>query len=292
MAPEVLAALDNYYLIARYVVEGFLSGSHRSLYSGLGSEFVQYRNYNKGDDLKNLDWKVYARHRRLQLKIFEEETNSNCYIILDSSASMAYANAKRKLSKARYSHLLAASIAYLATRQGDKVGLYGYNERLVLSIPPMQEKTRVHHICQALYTLKAEGQAEHSKVLTYLGESCRRRGIVVFISDFIDADEHFFKLLRSFRHTQHDCILFQILDEDELNFPFQNTTCFIDSESNEQEVTDPESVREQYLQAFHRFIKQIKQECLDDDIDYVQMQNSEPLERVLRSYLNRRIALR
>ena len=286
--PEILAQIDNFSLLARTVVEGFISGLHKSLYHGFGSEFVHYRHYYPGDDLKYLDWKVYARLNKFQIKVFQEETNCNCYIVLDSSASMGYQGKNSKLSKIDYAKMIVACLSYLISRQGDNVGFFSYDKQLGISIKPGHRGGQVQNICNSLTTLKTSGVCHHQTILFRLAEMFSRRGIIVFISDFLDADETLRKAIRYFRVSHHDCILFHILDDDELNFPFSGTVRFIDSESNTEISTAADIVRERYLSAFHRYLNEFEGACLTDNVEYFRLSTSQSLANILAAYLHKR----
>ncbi|OVE82175.1 hypothetical protein BVY04_01960 [bacterium M21] len=285
--PSALSRIDNYDLLARTVVEGFVSGLHKGLFHGFGSEFVQYRNYNRGDDLKHVDWKAYSRSGRLQVKVFQEETNCNCYVVLDSSASMAYAGEGR-VSKLHYGKMLAASLAYLVNRQGDNVGLFGYSDRLRAEVPPGHRSDQLHRICVELARLEAEGGCSHRSVLNYLGEHFNRRGIIIMISDFLDPDEELMKALKRFRAGHHEVVLFQLLDDDELDFEMSGSVRFVDSESGNELVTAPEVVRETYKAAFDECRQKLEHDAVRNNIDYMMLRTSAPLDGAMAAYLHRR----
>ncbi len=285
--PSTLSRIDNFGLLARTVVEGFISGLHKGLYHGFGSEFVQYRHYNRGDDLKYIDWKVFARTNRLQIKMFQEETNCNCYVVLDSSASMAYSGQNRP-SKLHYGKMLAASIAYLVNRQTDNVGFFGYADTIRSEIRPGHRSDQVHQICVALAQLEAEGSCNHQRVLNYLGEHFNRRGVIVMISDFLDPDEELLKSLKRFRAAHHEVIMFQILDDDELDFELNGTVRFIDSEEGGEIITAPEVVRHGYQSSLQDYLTKLEDEARSNDVDYLLLRNSTPLDGALAAYLHRR----
>lgn len=286
--PAVLAGIQNYALLARNVVEGFVAGLHRSLYHGFGSEFVQYRNYARGDDLKYVDWKAYARLGKHLTKVFQEETNSNCYIVLDASASMAYAGEEGTISKLHYAKIMAACLAYLMNRQGDNVGFYAYSDELRGAIPPAYRSGQVQQVCLELARLEGEGGCDHAKVLGYLAEHFSRRGVVVLISDLLDADEALFKAIRRFRVAHHDCIVFQVLHPDEVQFPFAGPVRFVDSEDGREIVSAPERVRQQYLDSFQRHLNDVERFCRASEVDFLRVTSAEPLASVLAAYLHRR----
>ena len=292
LAPETLARIDNYSLLARLVVEGFISGLHRSLYHGFGSEFFQYRSYVPGDDLKYVDWKVYGRQDKFYTKVFQEETNMNCCILLDASASMAYRGQAAACGKLRYGAMIAAALAYLASRQGDNVGLYAYSDRIVASMPPGRRAGGLQRLLIALQGLQAAGVADHESALNFAGENLRRRGMVVFISDMHGLEDGALaRAIKRFRFAHHDCIVFQVLDADELDFPFQRTVRFVDSEDASRTVTAPELIRESYQDAMRGFTASIREACFAELADYLLARTTDNLGNLLAAYLHRREAL-
>ncbi len=288
LSPSALARIENYAVLARTVVEGFISGMHRSVYHGFGSEFLQYRNYSPGDDLKYVDWKVFARSDRHVTKVFQEETNLNCCLVLDTSASMAYQGQAAACSKLHYAAMVAACLAYLANRQGDNVGLYCYGDTLTTALPPVQRQGHLHRLLTELARLTSAGSSRHEQYLPHIAQSLRRRGVVVFLSDFLEADETVLPLLRRFRSAQHDCIAMQIVDADELDLPFERTTRFIDSESGAELVTAPQNIRNDYRTAMEAFLDRLRKGCLEIGIDHVLVNTSEDLGGTLAAYLHRR----
>jgi uncharacterized protein (DUF58 family) len=290
--PAILARIDNYSLIARTVVEGFVAGLHRSLFHGFGSEFVHYRNYAKGDDLKYVDWKVFARLDRYQTKVFQEETNAHCYLVLDTSGSMGYQGERSALSKLHYGQIMAACLAYLANLQGDNGGFFAYNDQMRAAVSPSHKSGQVHQIHVALAQLRAAGACDHRKMLHYLGEHFNRRGIVIVISDFLDADEEVRKAFRRFRAAHHEVVLFQVLDGDELDFDFTGTVRFVDSEVEQELVTSPEIVREQYRRALTAYLDEFSAFCVSADLELTRVRTTQSLATVLAAYLHRREMLR
>ncbi len=290
--PETLARIDNFNIVARNLVEGFISGLHKGLFHGFGTEFVHYKAYNKGDDLKYVDWKAYTRSRKMQLKVFREETNCNCYIVMDTSSSMGYVGNGR-VGKLHYAKMVAASIAYLVNRQSDNVGFFAYDDTVRSEVRPGHRSGQVHRICVELARLKAANTADHSRILNYLGEHFNRRGLIVMISDFLDFESDLMRSLRVLRAAHHDVLLIQILDDDEIDFNFQGGNVrFIDSEGDGEMVTTPTLVRERYREAIQRFLKKLEDDARRNDIDYLRLTCSQPLENALASYLHRREAFR
>ncbi|MBT3288549.1 MAG: DUF58 domain-containing protein [Victivallales bacterium] len=290
LSPSVLARIDDYSLLARTVVEGFISGLHRSLFQGFGSEFFQYRPYVAGDDLKYVDWKVYARQDRLQTKVFQEETNMNCCLVLDASASMDYQGDRAACNKLRYAAMAAACLAYLASRQGDRVGLYAYGDGLQTVVHPGRGGG-LRGVLSAIARLKPAGVADHRQALDFVSDSVRRRGIVVWLSDFHGAEDEVGSLLKRFRFSHHEGVAFQILDPDELDLPFAGTMRFVDSEHSGEIVTAPEEVREEYRQRVAEFTETIRLSCLREQVDYLFMRSDENLGNLLAAYLHRRESL-
>ncbi len=289
--PNVLARVDNFELLARNVVEGYVAGLHRGLYHGFGSEFVQYRHYNRGDDLKYVDWKAYARLNRLLLKVYQEETNCNCYVVLDVSSSMAYGGAGR-VTKLHYGKMVAACLAYMANRQGDNAGLFAYSDKLQGQVPAGHRSGHIHRIAAELTRLKAGGGCDHGKVLSYLAEHFNRRGLIVMISDFLDPDEALAKYVKHFRAAHHDLVLFHILDDDEIDFDMDGTVRFVDSESSTEVVTSPIAVRERCKVALKEYLQKFETFCRQHEVDYCRCRTSEPLDAALAAYLNRRESFR
>jgi len=291
LSPAVLARIDNYMLLARTVVDGFLSGLHRSRRHGFGTEFFQYRNYTAGDDLKYVDWKVLARRDRLYTKVFQEESNMTCTLLLDASASMGYQGQRAACSKLRYGCMLAASLAYLADRQGDSVGFAAYNHELVAHLPPRQRGKQLLQMITAMHALQPEHAAEHEKVWSYVGETLRGRSMIIVLSDFLEAEAQLPRLLRRFRAAGHECLAVQILDPDEQDLPFTQTVCFEDVETGRELVTAPEQVRENYHAAMATFCRQVRDACLSNQVDFLSVSTADALGPVLAAYLHRREAV-
>lgn len=292
LSPATLARIDNYALLARVAVEGFISGLHRSLYHGFGSEFFQYRDYAPGDDLKYVDWKVIARRDRFYTKVFQEETNMKCWLLLDASASMDYQGKRAPCSKLKYACMVAACLAYLASRQGDNVGLCAYSDELITCIPPGVRAGGLQRILTELHAIKPSGRANHETVLHYVAENFRRRGLVVVLSDLLDAEDALPPLLKRFRFAHHDCLVFQFLDQDELDFPFSRTTRFVDSESGQEIATSPQLIRQTYMASMDRSVEQMRLSCLEQQADFIRVSTSDDLGNMLAAFLHRRESMR
>jgi len=284
--PAVVARLSNLELKARTVVEGFLSGLHRSPFKGFSVEFAEYRQYIPGDDLSTIDWKVYARSDRHYVKKFEEETNLNCHVMLDVSGSMAYGS--RGITKYEYGQCLAASLAYLMNRQRDAVGLAAFDERIVTMLPASARPGHLSAMLVTLDRLQLGTETNVSKPLHQLADSLNKRGMVVLISDLLDDPERVIRGLKHFRFRGTDVIVFQVLDPDELAFPFQRATRFEDMETHDEVLAQPVFVREHYLKAIGDLIERYKQELGAAGIDYQLLTTDQPLEMALLAYLSTR----
>jgi uncharacterized protein (DUF58 family) len=284
--PAVVARLGTLELKARTIVEGFLSGLHRSPFKGFSVEFAEYRQYIHGDDLSTIDWKVYARSDRYHVKKFEEETNLDCHLMLDVSGSMGYGS--RGVTKLEYGSCLAASIAYLMNRQRDAVGLMAFDDRIVDTLPASARPGHLRALLVSLDRLRVGDQTNVSKPLHQLAGSLGRRGIVVLISDLLDDPE---AVIRGLKHVQFrgtDVIVFQVLDPDEIDFPFERATRFEDLETAEEVMAVPALVREHYLRQIGGLIDRYRRELGGAGIDYQLLKTTDPLELALLSYLSTR----
>src|ERR687887_998948 len=244
--PAVIARLGTLELKARTIVEGFLSGLHRSPFKGFSVEFAEYRQYMPGDDLSTIDWKVYARSDRFYVKKFEEETNLECHLMIDVSGSMAYGD-HHAMTKFEYGACLAAALAYLMNRQRDAVGLTAFDKEIVSMLPASSRPGHLRSLLVTLDRLKTAHETNVSKPLHQLAESLTKRGMVVLISDLLDDPDAVIRGLKHFQFRGIDVIVFHILDPDEIEFPFERPTRFEDLETREEIMAAPGAVRELYL---------------------------------------------
>src|SRR5690606_40396636 len=284
--PHVLASIDNLELRARIAVEGFLNGLHRSPHRGFSVEFTDYRHYYQGDDTRHIDWKLYGRSDKLYIKQFEDETNSRCTILLDTSASMAYASGE--VSKLDYARTLAAAMAYFVMRQRDAVGLITYGDRVKELLPARYRQSHLMQILRTLVEAKAGSGTNALRPLQDLAANLRSRSFVILISDLLDDEEQSIKILQQMRSMGHEVIVFHVMDDAELNFPFQEASEFVDMESADSLLTSPGAIREQYLAAVQEFIERCRRQCQSHGVDYCLLNTSEPLDRALAAYLSRR----
>lgn len=281
--PAIIARLGTLELRARTIVEGFLSGLHRSPLKGFSVEFAEYRQYFPGDELSSIDWKVYARTDRYVVKKFEEETNLKGYLLLDVSGSMAYGSGS--LTKLEYGSVLAASLAYLMKRQRDAAGLFTFDSAIRTMMPP---SLRPGHLTSILHALDGEKPRERTDIgppFTMLAEALSKRGLVIVISDLFDEPERLVKGLRHFRHRGCDVLVFHVLDHDELTFPFDRPVRFKDLEDASEVLTHPAQARDAYLAAINALIAGYRRELGAAGIDYQLLDTSQPLDSALLAYL-------
>ena len=284
--PAVVARLGTLELKARTIVEGFLSGLHRSPFKGFSVEFAEYRQYIPGDDLSTIDWKVFARSDRYYVKKFEEETNLDAHLMLDVSGSMGYGSTA--MTKFEYGACLAASLAYLMNRQRDAVGLTAFDDKIVEMLPPGSRPGHLRNILLTLDRLKLGRETNVSKPLHQIVDSLSKRGMVVLISDLLDDPDAVIRGLKHFQHRGNDVIVFQVLHPDEIDFPFERATRFEDLESSEEIMAVPGLVRDHYQREITRLIDRYKQELGAAGIDYLLLRTTDPLELALLSYLTTR----
>jgi uncharacterized protein (DUF58 family) len=285
--PAVIARLGTLDLKARTIVEGFLSGLHRSPFKGFSVEFAEYRQYIPGDDLSSIDWKVYARSDRYYVKKFEEETNLDCYLLLDVSASMGYGR-KGGASKIQYAQMLAASLAYLMNRQRDAVALTTFDEGIIAMLPPSARPGHLRSLLVTLDRAQLGKKTDVSKPLHVLADTVKKRGMVVLISDLLDDPDHVIDGLRHFRFRGTDVVVFHIVDPDELTFPFERASKFRDMEQGDELMAVPSVVRASYIAEVERVFEIYRRELSSAGVDYRLLNTSEPLEFALMSYLSNR----
>jgi len=286
--PRAVARLSKINLIARSVVEGFISGLHRSPYHGFSVEFSEHREYTPGDNIKDIDWQAYARTDRYVVKQYQEETNLKAHILLDTSGSMAYKSDESQLSKLEYASYLAASLAYLMVRQQDSVGLVTFDEAIRNFIPPRSTAVHLNLLLKTLETIRPGKATNISRAFHDLAENIKRRGLIIIISDLFDEQKEVMRGLRHFRFKKHEVILFHVFDRWEIDFPFRRLTDFVDMETADEIQIDPRFVREDYTTQIQGFIGAYKRECASATIEYVQTHTGVPYDLMLHSFLAKR----
>lgn len=283
--PKVLAGISDLYLRARWVVEGMMSGIHRSRSKGFSVEFEQHREYSPGDEIRRIDWKALGRFDRYFVKEYEDETNLRAYLLVDTSGSMDYAS--DGVTKFDYGCTLAASLAYLILRQQDAAGVVTFSDHIETFIPPKAKRDYLIQILRALENRGPAGETNVGKILEEIAGQIKRRGLVVLVSDLLDEPEQILKGLRLFRFKGNDVIVFHLLDPAELSLPFDGNILFEDLEElNLRVVADPRTIRKTYREVVEEFTSRMRQECHDNVIDYQLIATSAPLDRALASYLS------
>ena len=281
--PAIVARLGTIDLKARTIVEGFLTGLHRSPYKGFSVEFAEYRQYLPGDDLATLDWKVYARSDRHFVKKYEEETNLTCHLLLDVSGSMGYGSGP--ITKLQYGSYLAGALAYLMNRQRDAFGLIAFDDRIATLLPASARGGHLRAVLLALERLKVGAGTNVAKPLRDLAAAVRKRGLVVLVSDLLDEPQQVLEGLKHFRYRGTDVVVFHIIDPYELKFPFEQSARFRDIETAQEVMAVPSAVRQGYVERMAARIAHYKRELGLAGIDYCLLDTSQPLELGLMAYL-------
>lgn len=287
--PEAIKRLSRMELRARHIVEGFLSGMHRSPHFGQSVEFLQHREYSVGDDLRHVDWKVWAKHDRLTVKQYEEDTNLRCTLLVDVSGSMRYGNGP--LNKFEYACTVAASLAYLVLKQQDAIGLVAFDEQIRASLAPRSKRNHLFSLIDSFAKLEPQDKTDTTQLFRNVAETHAQRGMMIVISDlFVDPVEAI-RGLQLLRQRGHDVLVFHILDDDELDFPFQGPTRFEGLELPQHLNCNPRALREGYLKAIQDYLDQIRHGCARAMIDYALIRTSQPLDAVLAAYLSNRLGM-
>ena len=287
LQPGVVSQMDRLDLVARLVVEGFITGLHQSPYHGFSVEFSEYRQYMPGDPLKNLDWKVLGRTDRLFVKQYEEETNLKAYLVLDSSASMSYGS--DDITKHRYASLIAAALSHLMLRQRDAVGLVSFDSNLRSYLPPRSIKSYLHTLLHGIESSKPVGSDTNlADTFHDLAERIKRRALIIVLSDLLDDVDSIMNGLKHFRHRNHEIIVFHLLDPREIDLAFDRETLFVDLESNSRVSTEPWQIAKEYRTEIEARIGRLQKECRENFIDYVCLDTQTPFNVALSNYLAKR----
>jgi uncharacterized protein (DUF58 family) len=287
LQPAVVAQLANMELRARFVVEGFITGLHRSPYHGFSVEFTEHRQYMPGDEIKHIDWKAYGKTDRFFVKQFEEETNLKSYLIVDSSRSMAFASSGN-ITKHQYASFVAAALAYLMIEQRDAVGLTLFDEYIRTSLPPKATRSYLKEILKELELARPAQQTRTAATLHRIAEQIKRRGLVIVLSDLFDDPAAVMAALKHFRHRGNEVILMQVLDPLERSFAFGGDAVFKDLETQEEMTTQPWHIQKAYQQSMQEFLEYFKRQCRDNAIDYILLDTSTPFDKALFEYLTKR----
>jgi len=284
--PETLSKISNLELRAKLVVEGFITGLHKSPFHGFSVEFSQHRQYNPGDSLRFIDWKVYGRTDRFYIKQYEEETNLKAYILLDISNSMSYSSSG--ISKIEYGKYLSAALSYLFLMQRDATGLCLFDSAIRKYVPPKSVNSYLQILITELENSIPGTDTDVGSVLHAMADRIKRRGLIIIISDLLDAPEKIISGLRHFRHGGHEVLVFHLLDQMERNFEFSGDIVFHDLESEEKIRTDPWFIKKEYQQNFNLYLDFIQKQCRENRIDYKLIETKTSLDVALIEYLIKR----
>ncbi|WP_152052775.1 DUF58 domain-containing protein [Tautonia marina] len=285
--PEALARFGRLELLAKLVVEGVVSGLHRSPFKGFSVEFAEHRPYGPGDEIRHIDWRAFGKTDRYYVREYEEETNLKAYLVLDTSGSMAFAG--RTISKLEHARRLAASLAYLMIRQRDAVGLVTFDGEVRSMIPARSAPGHFSVLCRAMEQARPGGEAPLHRVLHALAERIRRRGLIVIFSDGLDDLDALCQSLRHLRHRHHEVLFFHILAPEEESFDFAGPVRFQDLEASGRAMrVDPSALRATYLERFQTHCRLLRERLLGMGADYQHAPTTEAPERILLDYLARR----
>ncbi|MFC1497649.1 DUF58 domain-containing protein [Verrucomicrobiota bacterium] len=283
----VLARLSRLCVSARIPMLGSVTGIHKSATRGSSVEFAEYRKYVPGDDIKHVDWRVYARSDRFYMKEFEADTNLRCYIVIDTSASMSFAGAHE--SKFNYARKLAATLAYLLVHQGDAVGLLCFSDKTVHDIPPRHTPSHLKNIFDTLAETKPDGKTEIVRTIHDLAEKISQRALVIVFSDFFTEVKPLLDCFQHMRFRKHDLAVFHMLDRQEMNFDFDRPIRFVDMESPFNMITDPQIIQAGYQRELHHHMKNMKRGCSEFNVDYQRVFTDTDYEKILASFLLQRM---
>jgi uncharacterized protein (DUF58 family) len=287
--PDVAARLKGLELRARLVVEGFISGLHKSPYHGFSVEFAEHRQYMPGDPVTHLDWKVFGKTDRYYLKEFEEETNLRCQILLDCSGSMAFGTGG--VTKFEYARTLAAALAYLMQQQRDAVGLTAFSDRMVTDLPSRSARVHLHLLLRELSALEPAATTSTREVFGAMADRLKRRGLVIIISDLLTDPAIVIRGLKHFRHRRHEVVVFQVLDPREIDFAFPRAARFEDMETGLVLPTLPAQIRGAYVSQMRELTDTYRRNCLESLVDYHLLNTEVPFGHALYAYLGKRSRL-
>lgn len=288
--PATIAKISRLDLRARHVVEGFISGMHKSPFFGQSIEFVQHREYTHGDDIRHLDWKVWSKTDRFYIKQYEAETNLRSNLVVDVSESMHYG--RGPLNKYNYACTVGACLAYLLLRQQDSVGAVTFDSDVRHIVPARSATNHIDAIIKAMNISRPREKTDIERILRRVTESIQSRGMIIIVSDLLVDRDPLFRGLEMLCQRRHDILLFHILDEDEMNFPFSGTTRFEGMEEMPHLVCDPRALREGYLEALEEYLVEVRRGCTRMGIDYRLVRTGDYLDAVLSKFLHHRIAMR
>ena len=286
LSPGIISRLNNLSLKARFVVEGFFVGLHKSPYHGFSVEFSEHRAYGAGDEIRHIDWKLWGKTDRYFVKQFEEETNLKSYLLVDQSLSMNYQSTK--VSKLEYAQLVAASLGYLMLKQQDAVGLTLFDDQIRVNIPSRSKRSHLNVILSQMENISAGPETHIAPVLHKTAEVIKKRGLIILISDLFDSPEEVLSGLQHFCYNGHEVVVFHILDPQELKLDFLQRTLFKDMESGEEMITEPWHIQADYQRNMNAFCNYYKIHCRKNNVDYVRITTDVSLDLALSEYLLKR----
>jgi uncharacterized protein (DUF58 family) len=287
LPPEAVKRVARLELRARQIVEGFLSGSHRSPYFGQSVEFVQHRQYVPGDDVRHVDWKVWARQDRLVIKQYEEDTNLRCSLLVDSSESMSYG--RTEMTKFEYASILAACLSLLVLRQQDAVGCVMFDSKIRSRVPLRTSQRHLTDILSALENSQPREKTNLDTVFRDVVQTFPKRGLMILISDLLGAEESSLRGIDTLRRAGHDVMVLHVLDDDELDFPFTDPTRFEGLETESHLTCNPRALREGYLEALESFLDRVRRACAASKSDYLLVRTSDAPDAILAKILSDRM---
>lgn len=287
LQPETVSKLKGMEMRARMVVEGFIAGLHKSPYHGFSVEFAEHRQYMPGDNIRDIDWKVYAKTDRYYIKQYEEETNLKAYLLLDCSRSMAYQSAGI-INKLDYAGMLSGALSYMMLRQRDAVGLVTFDERIRRYIPPRSKAGHLHVLLTEIAQQTPSEKTDISLALHEMADRIKRRGLVIVMSDLLDEAEKIVSGLKHFRYNKHEVIVFHILDPRERDFAFGQEAVFKDMETGEELTTLPYQIKKDYARQVKAFTDEIAVACRQSNIDYHPIDTATPFDKALYAFLSKR----
>ena len=286
LTPDIISRLNNLSLKARFVVEGFIVGLHKSPYHGFSVEFSEHRAYGAGDEIRHVDWKLWGKTDRYFIKQFEEETNLKSYLLIDQSLSMTYKSAN--VTKLEYAQILAASLGYLMLKQQDAVGLTLFDDEIRVNIPARSKRSHLNIILSKMQNIKPGPETTIAPILHKTAEAIKKRGLIILISDLFDDPDEILSGLQHFRYKGHEVVVFHVLDSQEITLDFTQRTRFRDMESGEEIITDPWHIQSDYQKSMEQFCDYMKSMCRQRNIDYVRLSTDSPLDMALSEYLIKR----
>jgi len=292
MHPQTIAKITRLDLRARQVVEGFISGMHKSPIFGHSIEFVQHREYTSGDDIRHLDWKVWSKTDRFYIKQYEAETNLRCNVVLDVSESMHYGRKGQPLNKYEYACTASACLGYLLLKQQDAVGLLAFDSNVRHIVPPRGHLTHMDALCNAMHVSKPKEKTDILGILRRVTESLPGRGMVVVVSDLLVDREPLIRGLELLKQRKHDILVFHVLDDDEMEFPFTGMTRFEGMEQMPNLLCDPRALRDGYLEALEEYLVEVRRGCTRLGIDYQLVRTGDYLDAVLSKFIRYRMDVR